>query len=794
MRAAYGYDGNGNVTEVERNDGSREKHSYDAMNRLKRSDYYEAGAEVTEGSGYNVRNEYDGNGNVRRTTVEKGGVEEITSYAYDEMNRIKQATQGEGGSGALPIYYKYNLSGQVMGVGYPKEDADCVAAQGEGLQIMWYGYDGYGRISSVSYQKNGTLEAFESGIGYGKVTVREYLYTSGGDLEKTVDYERFDIDGSFVKNPARTVTEYGYDSAGRRVRTSYYNYAKGSVAGTLKEKHTITYDKNSGITGETIEDRYGSTLKTTEKRYVYDEGGRLTRAETDGEATEYTYDKVGNRLTQRKDGETLSYTYNGINQLTRITKDGKQQAEYRYDGRGNQVYEKRIYGEAVINGVTTPVYQTREYDFDLRNLLERAEVSTPSAVVGNVVEYEEVVTENRYDGSGQRIRREENGRETRFYYMGSGLLYTTAGDRTLVTENILGLNGGIIGSKRFSDPYGTPEEEYANRYYFYHYDIRGSVTNIVGDDGNLVKGYEYDEYGNTTDGGEESFINEVTFTGSVRDLGSGLQYMNARYYDPATGRFVSQDTYTGTPYAPWTQHLYSYCGNNPVNMVDPTGHMPIQPMAVCDGGTTRIVPEPTGSGEELVQVNGEISWWNDTYEASIYIPSSGEFVSTITSTAFGASISISKDLISSKKSKVYWYVDETRRLRPAYNGEMVPKYPRLQKGLGIVSGAISVATLGLDIANTWTADGYTNGERVVKTGIQLGEAALNAGTGYLVGKVASAILVSSPHLILVVGVVGAGLLVFSALCYNYGTNKLYEYYLEMWKSTNGNHDFTVNVK
>ena len=71
------------------------------------------------------------------------------------------------------------------------------------------------------------------------------------------------------------------------------------------------------------------------------------------------------------------------------------------------------------------------------------------------------------------------------------------------------------------------------------------------------------EYGNTTDGGEESFINEVTFTGSVRDLGSGLQYMNARYYDPATGRFVSQDTYTGTPYAPWTQHLYSYCGNNP---------------------------------------------------------------------------------------------------------------------------------------------------------------------------------------------------------------------------------------
>ena len=63
----------------------------------------------------------------------------------------------------------------------------------------------------------------------------------------------------------------------------------------------------------------------------------------------------------------------------------------------------------------------------------------------------------------------------------------------------------------------------------------------------------------------------MTFTGSVADA-SGLLYMNARYYNPSTARFLSQDTYTGSASDPWTQHLYAYCNNNPVNMVDPTGH------------------------------------------------------------------------------------------------------------------------------------------------------------------------------------------------------------------------------
>ena len=46
----------------------------------------------------------------------------------------------------------------------------------------------------------------------------------------------------------------------------------------------------------------------------------------------------------------------------------------------------------------------------------------------------------------------------------------------------------------------------------------------------------------------------------------------ARFYDPENGRFVSQDSYRGEQDEPGTWHLYTYCANDPVNFVDPSGH------------------------------------------------------------------------------------------------------------------------------------------------------------------------------------------------------------------------------
>ena len=87
--------------------------------------------------------------------------------------------------------------------------------------------------------------------------------------------------------------------------------------------------------------------------------------------------------------------------------------------------------------------------------------------------------------------------------------------------------------------------------------------------------YWYNDFGEveeTKASGYSSFVNEVQYTGGIYDNLTGLLYLNARFYDPQTGRFISRDTYRGEQDNAGTWHLYAYCANNPVNYVDPSGH------------------------------------------------------------------------------------------------------------------------------------------------------------------------------------------------------------------------------
>jgi hypothetical protein len=52
-----------------------------------------------------------------------------------------------------------------------------------------------------------------------------------------------------------------------------------------------------------------------------------------------------------------------------------------------------------------------------------------------------------------------------------------------------------------------------------------------------------------------------------------MYYLRARYMQPQTGRFFTQDSYEGSPFDPSSLHKYTFAANDPVNLVDPSGQM-----------------------------------------------------------------------------------------------------------------------------------------------------------------------------------------------------------------------------
>jgi RHS repeat-associated protein len=260
----------------------------------------------------------------------------------------------------------------------------------------------------------------------------------------------------------------------------------------------------------------------------YDNIYQLTQTVLNGSLSEtYSYDAVGNRLSSLG---VSPYLYNESNQLSSTPAAG-----FSYDANGNTLSKTEGSG-------------TTNYTWDFENRL--TSVSLPG---GGVVSFQ-------YDSFGRRIYKNS----------ASGTaIYVYDGDNQIEELNS---SGGVVA--RYTQGLGIDEPlalYRSGKKYYYHADGLGSIAAMTDNHGTPKASYTYDAFGN--DAPPEpppppsSVTNPFRYTGRELDSETGLYYYRARYYDPMTGRFLSEDPIGFDAGI----NFYGYVRNNPSAFTDPFG-------------------------------------------------------------------------------------------------------------------------------------------------------------------------------------------------------------------------------
>ncbi len=182
-----------------------------------------------------------------------------------------------------------------------------------------------------------------------------------------------------------------------------------------------------------------------------------------------------------------------------------------------------------------------------------------------------------YGADGLRTTKLLNSTLHTYEYVGGQLLYETRGAKKI--HYVYDSTGNVLAAIY------KPSTNSAEQTYYYAHNWRVDVVALYDSTGALFATYEYDAWGKLLSvkdangdpiTGATSFAiaNPFRYRGYYYDRDSGLYYLQSRYYDPTTGRFINADALAYTTSDSFIGlNLFAYADNNFVNRIDYNGNI-----------------------------------------------------------------------------------------------------------------------------------------------------------------------------------------------------------------------------
>lgn len=463
---------------------------------------------------------YDDDGNLYSQT---NGNDETITYTYDTYGRLTGKTTPE-----MSTSYTYNGLSQLT---------SAVSSNGSGKTFT---YDTLGRLSSRTTTAPGD-----------KWLREDFAYTNGN------------------------VSSVTYTSQSGILTTENYTYQDGGLKRVTLSDGTIVYELGSVNAQEMPT---SVTTGQVSRSYSYSDVGRaISQQARHGTAAPVqdigygSYSLSGNLLSRTDNRRSITEQF-GYDTLDRLTSFGGNTVTYSPDGNITAKSDVGTYEYGIImnpHAVTdvTPTGNAiplRDQDITYTSF------SRPDTIAENSMEA--VFT---YDEGGDRVRMTlTDGDDTRLtrYYLGDCYEMDITPDST---REVL-----YLGGDYYTAPAVLIKDSIGSQLYYILRDRQGSITHVIDNDGNVVQELSYDAWGRLRNPATQ----QIYAPDSIPDLFLGRGYtghehlpwfglinMNARLYDPTLGRFLSGDPEVLDMEDLQCLNRYSYCLNNPLAYVDPTG-------------------------------------------------------------------------------------------------------------------------------------------------------------------------------------------------------------------------------